>query len=57
MYFVHHSVDHFLALYLGVHPWLIALEGKYIKLTLIWWYACYYMRVDFMHVGVAWVHP
>ena len=42
-YLVHNSVDHFLALYLGVHPWLIALEGKYIRWTIIWWYACYYI--------------
>ena len=40
-----------------VCPWLIALEGEYIRSTLIWWYTCYYIRVDLMYVGVAWVHP
>jgi len=46
-------------MYVGVawvRPWLIALEGEYIRLTLIWWYACYYIRDDFMYVGVAWIH-
>ena len=38
-----------------IRPWLIALEGKYIRSNLIWWYACYYIRDDFMYVGVAWV--
>ena len=60
-YFVNNSVDHFLALYvgwLGVHPWLVALKGEYItRLTLIWWYACYYKRVDFMYVGMSWECP
>jgi len=23
----------------SVHPWLIAMEGEYIRSTLIWWYA------------------
>ena len=47
-------------MYVGVawvHPWLIALEGEYIRSTLIWWYACYYIRDNFMHVGVAWIRP
>ena len=26
-------------------------------MTLIWWYARYYIRDDFMYVGVPWVHP
>ena len=29
----------------------------YIKLNLIWWYGCYYIKDDFMYVGVAWVRP
>jgi len=39
-------------MYVGVawvHPWLIALEGEYIRLTT--YYDC--IRVDFMYVGVA----
>ena len=28
-----------------------------IRSTLIWWYACYYIRDNFMYVGVAWVRP
>ena len=36
-----------------VRPWLIPLEGEYIRLTLIWWYGCYYIRDDFMYVGVV----
>ena len=39
-------------MYVGVawvRPWLIALEGEYIRSTLIWWYGCYYIRVDFMY--------
>ena len=32
-----------------VRPWLIPLEGEYIRSTLIWWYACFYIRVDFMY--------
>jgi len=35
----------FICMYVGmawVHPWLIAMEGEYIRSTLIWWYACYY---------------
>jgi len=38
--------------WLGVHPWLIALEGEYIRLTPIWWYACYYELI-FMYVAMA----
>jgi len=38
--------------WLGVHPWLIALEEEYVRSTLIWWYACHYIRVDFMYVGM-----
>ena len=47
-------------MYVGVAwvcPWMIALEGEYITLTIIWWYACYYISVDFMYVGVAWICP
>ena len=40
-----------------VRPWLIAPGGDYIRLTLIWWYACYYVRVDFMYVGMSWQYP
>ena len=36
-----------------VCPYLIALEGEYIRPILIWWYACYYITDDFMYVGVA----
>jgi len=43
--------------WLGVHPWLIALEGEYIKSTLIRWDACYYIRVNFMFVGKGCVRP
>ena len=37
-----------------VRPCLIALEGEYIRLSLTCRYACYYIRDDFMYVGVAW---
>jgi len=36
-----------------VHPWLIAVEGEYIRLNLTRGYACYYIRDDFMYVGVV----
>jgi len=40
-----------------VCPWLIALEGEYIRSTLMWWYSCYYMRVDLKYVSLARVGP
>ena len=32
-------------------------ERRVHKSILIWRYRCYYIRDDFMYVGMAWVHP
>ena len=44
--------------WLGYIPgWLLWKESTVIRSTLIWWYACYYITVNFMHVGMTWVYP
>jgi len=53
-------------MYMGV-AWVCPCSGRRVDKIdpLVWWYACYYIRVDFiiiiiivsMYVGVAWVCP
>ena len=40
-----------------VHPWLIALEGEYIRSTLYNAMHATIIREDIMYVGMAWVRP
>jgi len=42
----------------GLGTSLADCSGRRVHtIDLIWWYACYYIRDDFMYVGMAWVRP